>query len=121
MFVLSPFSRPALAQTFWDWIFPVLDTPLPLDETEDGITLSLDLPGYDKDSISVLLQEDVLKVEAIRQTKSRNGSSNQKYLEQFVVPSSVDLETIDVEYKDGVLTIKGKKTEASKPKKIEVK
>ena len=37
------------------------------------------------------------------------------------LPSAVDAEHISAEYKDGVLTVKVPKTEAAKPKKIEVK
>jgi len=86
------------------------------EETADEIIFSLEMPGFNKEAISVLLEGNRLKISAER--KSKNGS--RKIDRAFILPSSVDIKKIESEYKDGVLIIKAKKLEEEKFKGVKI-
>ncbi len=95
--------------------------------TDEAITLVADLPGVGKEGLDIDLREGVLtlmgKVEdepadyRILQREYEVGG----YLRKFNISDDVDVDGIDATLRDGVLTLVLPKTEAARPRKIEVR
>ena len=74
-----------------------------------------DLPGLEKDKISVTVENNVLTVQGMRQTSSEADDKNRGFYSQersygsfsrsFNLPGPVDDSQINADYKNGVLTI----------------
>jgi len=107
--------------SFFEKLFSQVPSDYYVDENEDNLTLSIELPGYDKGKISVLREDRILTVSAERNVKTKYGSKENSYSRRFILPDNTDLEKINPEYKDGILSIEIKKHEGKKPLKIEVK
>ena len=100
--------------------------PVDIFETEDALTVVVDLPGLAMDSVDIRVEDSILtikgrsnygsKAEMLRQEFSLQG-----YYRQFQLSDEVDQERISAESKNGVLTIMLPKAEKSKPKQIRVK
>lgn len=96
-------------------------------ETEQSLTLVADMPGVDKERLDVSLEGGILtlrgEIEAKEQGKprSREFSLGDSYYRQFELPDDFDSEKTSAEFKNGVLTLTLVKTEAAKPKHIEIK
>lgn len=99
-----------------------------IHETQDAICVRADLPGVDKDAVSVEVKEGVLTLRGERkldkEVKEENyhriERSSGTFLRSFTLPSSVDAEKVTARMKDGVLEVDLPKKEQARPKKIEV-
>lgn len=84
-------------------------------EETDFYDISVDLPGYSKENISIEIDgfEDTLKIVA---------KSDVRPIKEFTfyVPST-NQDKIEATLVNGVLTVKAHKTEAIKPRKIAIK
>jgi len=104
------------------YLIPAVD----IFETEQGLTLVADLPGVDKDGVSVKVEENVLTIRgkvAPRQYKqlTYNEFELLDYYRQFELGEMVDQSKIGAELRNGVLTLQLPKAEKAKPKQISVK
>lgn len=100
--------------------------PVDIFETDEALTVVVDLPGVAMDSVDIRVEDSILtikgranynpKAELLRQEFSLQG-----YYRQFQLSDEVDQEKISAESKNGVLTITLPKAERSKPKQIKVK
>lgn len=117
-------------------MFDVSDTELfqwqqtaDIEETANEYIIRVDLPGMRKDDIHVSLDNNVLTIRGQRQ---RVGSENQQdyrvleryygnFYRSFLLPSTVDENSIDAAYKDGVLTLTVTKREEARARNIEIK
>lgn len=95
-------------------------------ETEHGLTLVADLPGLDREHLSIDIDKGVLTLEG--RAPAWQGSAEiyreftmPSYYRQFQLPDTVDVAKIEAEIKNGVLTLKLPKAEAAKPRRIEVR
>jgi HSP20 family protein len=96
-------------------------------ESEHELTLAMDVPGVDRESLDIDFAEGVLTVQA--RVAPRYGS-NQRFLlreygignfqRSFQVGEQIDVNGISAEYADGVLRIHLPKLAAAKPRKIAV-
>ena len=86
------------------------------DSDEDGITLTMNVPGYNKKLIDVIVSGDKLSIEG----KSHSGDTD-GFVHNFTINDNLDSEEIDATVIDGVLTVSIPYAEAVKPRKIEVK
>jgi HSP20 family protein len=95
-------------------------------ETDEGLTLIADVPGLAKDDLEINFDQGVLTLEG----KASHVPSGERlfrefsvtgYYRQFRIPESIDPDKTEAELKDGVLTLRLHKSEAAKPKRIEVK
>ncbi len=103
-----------------------LTPPVDIYETEDALVVVADMPGVSKDGADVRLEDDVLSIvgnvthpERPNPTYEEYGLLN--YHREFRINERVDREKINAELKHGVLTLTLPKTEAAKPRQIEVK
>ncbi len=100
--------------------------PVDIYETDDALTVVVDLPGVDKDNVDVHVEENVLTIKGKADYEPPAnlllGEFNLlSYYRQFQLSDEVSQSRISAESKNGVLTIHLPKAEKSKPKQIKVK
>ncbi len=96
-------------------------------ETSDAFVLMLDLPGVEKEGISLVHEKGELTVKA---TAAAGQPSAMKllvrevrpatYARTFTLGDGIDTESIDARYESGVLTVKLFKSAASKAREITI-
>lgn len=103
---------------------PALD----VEETEDGFTLHIELPGVSPDDVEVSLEENVLTIAGERRFyDERDGESFRRIERAFGrfhravrLPDRVAPDKVTATHRDGLLTIQVPKAEEAKPRRIEV-
>ena len=110
-------------------LFPFLSSLLPAleaiesdswtaQEDDNGLTISLDMPGFEKGQIQVLRRGDKVDVTA---SNRKEGKGARSYAKSFVISESLDSENADAKYDKGVLEIRLKYKEERKGRRIEIK
>jgi len=95
-------------------------------ENNDEILLYADMPGVDKKDITINIDNGRLALSGIREV-SPIGAANWEefgdveYRRTFSVPQTIDVARVNAELKDGVLLLHLPKSEAAKPRQIEIK
>lgn len=96
-------------------------------ETEDDLTLVMEMPGVEKDNLDVKIEDDVLQIEG--QIDFANYAEMQPvyteynvghYTRRFHLSNRIDQDKISATVVDGVLTLKLPKAEEAKPRKIKI-
>jgi HSP20 family molecular chaperone IbpA len=96
-------------------------------ETEQALTLVLEVPGVSKDNLDVRVENDVLTIggrvdfasyEGLQPLYTEYNVGN--YARSFQLSSKIDQAGISAELKDGVMTLVLPKSEKAKPRKITV-
>ena len=103
---------------------PALD----VEETEDGFTLHVELPGVKPDDVEVSLEENVLTVSGTRNFYEEKDAEGFRRVERRFgrfhravrLPDRVDPDAVTAAYKDGLLTVSVPKAESAKPRRIQV-
>jgi len=100
-------------------------------ETNDELTMLVELPGLDTKEVSVSVEKNVLTISGEKKKMFEEGDDDSKYHvveryygrfeRSFRLPQTVSADKVDARLKDGVLAISLPKVEATKPRKIEVK
>ncbi len=98
-------------------------------EREDRYELTAEIPGMNKDEISIEVQDNTLTIRGEKATEKDTGDEKfhvcervyGKFERSFFLPENVKSEGVDAEYKDGVLKIGIPKTEKAIPKEIKVR
>jgi HSP20 family molecular chaperone IbpA len=103
-------------------VAPVVD----IYENDDEILLHADMPGVEKDKITVNVDNGTLTITGVREFETKGVATweefgNVEYRRNFSVPQTIDVEKVNAELKDGVLRLHLPKSEAAKPKLIEIK
>lgn len=119
-FSASP-SREGTWPTPWE---PAVD----IYETDDAIIVKAEVPGVEKDRVSVEVKEGVLTLSGERKVDKevkeeqvhRVERSYGAFHRSFTLPPSVDADKVDASLRDGVLTIRLPKREEAKSKQIAV-
>jgi HSP20 family protein len=97
-------------------------------EDQDAFLLKLELPEVNKDDIKVSLNENVLSISGERHFENEDKRDSYHRIERsygqfyrsFTLPPNVNTESINAEYKDGMLRLTLPKKEEAKPKAISV-
>ena len=84
--------------------------------TDDGITLTMETPGYNKNLIDVMVEDKTLIIEGKSNTSDMDG-----FKEQFTINDKFDGEGVKASIVDGVLTISLPYKAETKPRKVKVK
>ncbi|OGC77758.1 MAG: hypothetical protein A2Z27_02550 [candidate division Zixibacteria bacterium RBG_16_50_21] len=100
-----------------------------VSETEDGLILSVELPGMKKEDMKITVEDNLLAIQGEkRQIKEEKGGNCFRVERSygavsrfFMLPSAVLAEQIKANYEDGVLKVVLPKVQAAKPKEIAVK
>ncbi len=117
----SPFSslfEPARALT----------APMDAYRVGDVITVEFDLPGIDPDSIDVQIERGELRFQATRKEQTPEGARTLirerpigTVARRVMLGDVLDVEHVDAEYHDGVLTLRIPLHETAKPRQIDVR
>lgn len=95
-------------------------------ETEQDLVLVADMPGVDKERLDINLERGILtlkgEIEASnhREPLFREFSLGGSYYRQFELSDVFDSNKTSAEFKNGVLTLTLAKSEAAKPRHIEI-
>jgi len=84
-------------------------------DTKDGVTLSVALPGVERNGLSVTFHDDHLLVEGDRST-----GGERRYQLRLRLSPRLDGESIGASLADGVLTLSVPLRESAKPREIAV-
>ena len=84
--------------------------------TDDGITLTMETPGYNKNLIDVMVEDKTLIIEGKSNTSDMDG-----FKERFTINDKFDGEGVEASIVDGVLTISLPYKTETKPRKVKVK
>lgn len=102
-------------------------TPLvDIYENDQEILLRADMPGVEKKDITVNIENGKLCLGGTRKLESKGSAQweefgNVEYQRTFSVPQTIDMNKINAELKNGVLNLRLPKSEAAKPRQIEIK
>lgn len=97
-------------------------------ETEEALTVVMEVPGVDRKDIEVKLENDQLSIEARIDFSKYEGMEPLyteynvgHYSRSFRLSSKIDQNKISAELNDGVLSVVLPKVEEAKPRTIQVK
>jgi len=98
-------------------------------ETENEIVVKAEIPGLKKEDVKLSVQDNVLTLSGERKFEEETKKENYVRVERgygsftrsFTLPAYVDATKISAEFKDGLLEVKLPKSEAAKPKEVEIK
>jgi HSP20 family protein len=97
-------------------------------ETKDALNVILEMPGVDKDSVEIQVEDGVLKIDGRLDFSKYQGLQPLyteynvgHYSRSFRLSSKIDQNKIGAELKDGVLSLVLPKVEEAKPRTIQVK
>jgi HSP20 family protein len=99
-----------------------------IHETQDALTVVLEMPGVEKGNVDVRVEDGVLKVEGRLDLSKYRGLQPLyteynigHYARTFRVSSKIDQGKIEAELKDGVLSLVLPKVAEAKPRAIQVR
>ena len=94
-------------------------------ETEEALTLVMEMPGIDREHIDIALENEVLRVEGkIDFSKYQDLEpvyteyNVGHYARSFSLSGKVDQERIGAQYRDGILTVTLPKAAEARPRRI---
>jgi HSP20 family protein len=97
-------------------------------ETTDALNVVLEMPGVDKNSVEVHVEDGVLKIDGRLDFSKYQGLQPLyteynvgHYSRSFRLPGRIDQNKIAAELEDGVLSLVLPKVEEAKPRTIQVK
>ncbi len=101
--------------------------PVDIVEDSEGIMVKADLPGVSKERLQVHVDNDTLIIEGEAALQSPEGMQpvyaeirSPVYRRSFTLSRELDVDKIDASMKNGVLTLRIGKTEAARPRRIDV-
>jgi HSP20 family molecular chaperone IbpA len=103
-------------------VSPVVD----IYENSDEILLYADMPGVAKEDITVNVDNGKLTISGVRKLAAAGAANwaefgDVEYSRIFSVPQAIDVAKVNAELRDGVLKLHLPKSEAAKPRQIEIK
>ena len=95
-------------------------------ERDDAYVITADLPGMNREDISVKVTDNALTLSGERKSETSDEKAHRversygRFSRSFALPSAVNEGEISAEYRNGVLTVALPKAEDTKPKQIPV-
>jgi len=94
-------------------------------ENEDEILLYADMPGVVKEDVSVHIDNGTLSLSGVRRIEKTGMAKweefgDVEYVKNFSVPQTIEAQRVEAELREGVLKLHLPKSEAAKPKRIEI-
>ncbi len=115
----------------WDRDITLTSYPrVDIVEEKDVYKISADMPGLDKKDIAIEIKDRVLSISGEKKEEKTERDKNMFYhmerrfgsfRREFALPEHVDSEHVEAKYANGVLELTLRKTEAAKPRSIDVK
>jgi len=102
--------------------------PVDIYEDENSITLKVEVPGMQEKDLDIKLENNTLTVKGERTFEKEEKEENFHRIERrygsfarsFTLPNTVDPESVQATYENGILVIKLTKRAEAKPKQIKV-
>lgn len=106
------------------WV-PVCD----IFEDEDGLKLIAEVPGVKAEDVKISVENNTLTIRGEKKQVAEEKTERVHRYERsygsferaFALPSTIDPEGIEADYKDGLLTVVMPKAERARPREIPVK
>ena len=119
--MLRPFETETISSRSW---MP----PVDIRETDEALTLMLDLPGMTKDDVTVTLENDTLTVSGERKFEDEEKNDNYHRIERaygsfsrsFNLARDTKADKVSANFANGVLEVTLPKAEESKPRHIDI-
>jgi len=100
-----------------------------LVETPDAFELAIDVPGVQKDDLTINLHDGVLSISGERTARNlkeedtvvRYERQTGRFYRSFTLSNKIDEKKIEARQENGVLMVRLPKVEESKPRKISIK
>jgi len=96
-------------------------------ETDQALTVVLEMPGVSKDNVDISVENDILTIEGWIDYSKYEGLQPVyteynvgHYVRSFQISSKIEQSGISAELKDGVMTLVLPKAETAKPRKIKL-
>jgi HSP20 family protein len=96
-------------------------------ETEDALTVVMEVPGVDRGAIDIAVENDVLKIEAKIDPVKYDGMEPLyteynvgHFARSFALSNKIDQQQISAKLDDGVLTLTLKKSKEAVPRRISI-
>jgi HSP20 family protein len=96
-------------------------------ETDDSLTLVMEMPGVERKDVDIKLENDVLRVEGRIDFSKYEGLEPVyteynvgPYARAFTLSNKIDQDEISAELDDGVLTLTLKKAKEAMPRRIAI-
>src|SRR5687768_14122602 len=93
----------------------------------DEFLIHLDLPGVDPDAIELTVEKNVLTIKAERRFEPEEGDEaviserpQGTFTRQLLLGESLDTDSLEADYDQGVLTLKIPVAEKAKPRRVEI-
>jgi HSP20 family protein len=107
-------------------ITSTLFAPTDVSEDENALQITMELPGVDPDDVRLSLENNVL---TIRGEKKQQFDENNERVHRFervygvfertfVLPNTVDPDSIEARFENGVLIVRIPKAERARPREI---
>lgn len=98
-------------------------------ETDDGLSLSVELPGLKPEDVDVTVENGALTISGEKKDEytDENGTGRiyertyGRFERSFSLPRGVDAENVTADFENGVLKVVLPKADAAKPRKVKVK
>jgi len=107
---------------------PNTNGPWRVNQTDETIVASIDLPGVRAPDLELTLDGDILTIKGTRHVTPPDGyriqmdeRGVQTFTRTLTAPSPVDPDQVETNLVDGVLTVTLHKTDAAKPVTIPIK
>ena len=100
-----------------------------LSETDDAYVVKVELPGVNKDQVNIQLQDRELVISGEIPEPQQDGNGSRRHRSsrrtgrfefRTYLPGDVNADAVTAQLSDGVLTVTVPKSEAAKPRKIEI-
>ena len=97
-------------------------------EDEHKVTLKLEVPGVKQDDLDVQVENNTLTIRGERKFEKEEKEENFQRIERrygsfsrsFTLPNTIDTDSVNANYENGVLKVELAKREEAKPKQIKV-
>lgn len=124
LFRMDPF-RLSEGLTRTEEFFPSFD----LKESKEAYVVKADLPGIKEENLDISLTGNMLQISGHREQETQDEGDRYYAVERrygnfsraFTLPEGVDVENVQAELKNGVLTVHIPKKPEVQPKRIELK
>ena len=101
-----------------------------ITEDEQAYLITAELPRVNKEDVKVTVENGMLTITGERKFEKEEGDKKKYhrveraygcFARSFALPDDSDTSSVDAQFKDGILDIRIAKSEAARPKQIEVK
>ncbi len=109
--MLAPFEEDFESTRFWD---------LDVDERDNEVRVRADLPGFDENEIDVQVNDNFLTIRAEKRETGDGEQSYRSYRRTVMLPSGINAEQAQANYRNGVLELHLPKREEARGRRIPI-